>query len=55
VDFHAGVDAVILQGADHFEAGAVADVSEARVAMAAEIALQDAAVLSTVEERAPGF
>ena len=55
VDFHAGVDAVILQGADHFEAGAVAHVGEAGIAMAAEVALQDAAVFGAIEERAPGF
>ena len=55
VDFHAAVDAVVLQGADHFEAGAVADVGEARIAVAAEVALEDAAVFGAVEERAPGF
>ena len=55
MDFHAAVDAVILQGADHLEAGAVAHVGEPRIAMAAEIALQDAAVLGAVEQRAPGF
>ncbi len=49
------MDAVVLQGADHFQAGAVADVRQARIAMAAEIALQDAAVLGAVEDRAPGF
>ena len=53
VDVDALVDAVILERADHLEAGAVADVREARVAMAAEVALQDAAVLRAVEERAP--
>jgi hypothetical protein len=54
-DVEPQVDAVILQGADHFEAGAVAHVGQARIAMAAEVALQDAAVSSAVEERAPGF
>ena len=49
------VDAVILQRADHLEAGAVAHVREARIAMAAEVALQNAAVLGAVEQRAPGF
>ncbi len=49
------MDAVVLQGADHFEAGAVADVRQAGIAMAAEIALQDAAVFRPIEERAPGF
>ena len=44
---------VLLERADHLEAGAVADVREARVAVAAEVALEDAAVLRAVEERAP--
>ncbi len=49
------VDAVVLQRADHFQAGAVADVGEARIAMAAEVALEDAAVGGAVEDGAPGF
>ena len=49
------MDAVILQGADHFEAGAVARVGEPRIAMAAEVALQDAAVFGAVENGAPCF
>ena len=49
------VDAVILQRADHLETGAVADVREARIAMAAEVALQDAAVLRAIEHGAPGL
>ena len=53
--FHAGVNSVILQRADHFEAGAIADVGQPRIAMAAEVSLQDAAVFRAVEERAPGF
>ncbi len=55
VEIDALMDAVILQGADHFEAGAVADVRQARIAMAAEIALQNFAVLGAIEHRAPGF
>ena len=47
------VDAVVLERADHLEAGAVADVGEPRVAVAAEVALEDAPVLRAVEERAP--
>ena len=47
------VDAVILQRADHLEAGAVADVREARIAVAAEVALEDAAVRRAIEDRAP--
>ena len=49
------VDAVVLQRADHLQAGAVADVGQARIAVAAEVALQDAAVLGAVEHRAPGL
>ena len=49
------MDAVILQGADHLEARAVAHVRQPRIAMAAEIALQNAAVLGAIEHRAPGF
>ena len=47
------MDAVILQRADHLEAGAVADVGEPRIAVAAEVALEDAAVLGAIEDRAP--
>ena len=47
--------AVILQRADHLEAGAIADVREPRIAMAAEIPLQDPAVLRAIEDGAPGF
>ena len=49
------MDAVILKSADHFETGAVAHVGQARIFVAAEIALQDAAVLGAIEDRAPGF
>ena len=49
------VDAMILQGADQLQSGAVADVREARVAVPAEVALQDAAVGRAVEHRAPGL
>ena len=49
------VDAVILERADHLEAGAIADVGEARILVAAEIALQDAAVGRAIEQRAPGL
>ncbi len=55
VHVEALVHAVILERADHLEARAIADVREARVAMAAEVALQDAAVLRAIEDRAPGF
>src|SRR4051794_28538882 len=47
-DFHVHVDRkmdrVILQRADHFETRAIADMREARVAVAAEIALKNASV-----------
>ena len=49
------VNAVILQRADHFQTGAIADVRESRIFMAAEISLQNAAVLGAIEDRAPGF
>ena len=55
MDVDAAVDAVILQRADHLEPGAIADVREARIAMAAEVALEDPAVLGAIEDRAPGF
>ncbi len=55
VNFHPEVDSVILQSADHFEASAVADVRQARIAVSAEVALQNAAVLGAIEERAPGL
>ena len=53
VDGDALVNAMVLQRADHFEAGAVADVGEARITMAAEIALRNLAVLGAVEHGAP--
>src|SRR5207253_10071638 len=36
------VDPVVLEGPDHLETGPVADMREARVAMTAEVALEDA-------------
>ena len=44
---------MLLQGADHLQAGAVADVGEPGVAVAAEVALGDQAVLGAVEQCAP--
>ena len=49
------VDRVVLQRADQLEARAVADVREARIAVAAEVALQDPPVCRAVEHRAPRF
>jgi hypothetical protein len=43
----------VLERADHLETGAIADVGETRVAVAAEVALQDAAVGGAVEAGAP--
>jgi hypothetical protein len=55
--FHEHVDALrdraVLERADHLEAGAVAHVREPRVAMPAEVALQDQPVLGAIEQRAP--
>ena len=57
--FHEYVDAqmnpVVLQRANHFQARAVAHVRQPRVAMAAEVALQNASVGRAIEERAPRF
>ena len=55
MDLHAAVDAVILQRANHLEAGAIADVRQARIFVAAEVPLKNPAVLGAVEERAPCF
>ena len=46
-------DGGVLERADHLETGAVADVREPRVTVAAEVALQDETVLGAVEESAP--
>ncbi len=43
----------VLEGADHLEAGPVADVGEARVRVATERALEDPAVVGPVEDGAP--
>ena len=53
VDLRADGHAAILQGANELEAGAVADVRETRVGMAAERPLQDAAIAGAVEDGAP--
>src|SRR5262249_49838596 len=55
VNGNSQVNAVILKGADHFQSGAVADVRESRILVAAEIALEDAAVLGAIEHGAPRF
>ena len=53
VDVDAQLHAAVLQRANHFQAGAVADVAEPFVGVAAESALQNLALLGAVEKRAP--
>ena len=55
VDGDAAVDAVILQRPDHFETGAVADVRQPRIAVSAEVALENPAVGGPIEDGAPRF
>src|SRR5204862_5593955 len=55
VDVDAHVNAVVLQSPDHLQARAIADVRQSRVAVAAKISLENAAVLRAIEERAPGL
>ena len=52
---HAQVHRVVLQRADQLEAGAVADVCQAWIAMPAEVALQDTAVGRAIEHGAPSL
>jgi hypothetical protein len=49
------MDTVILQRADHFETGPVAHMSQPRIPVPAEVALQNLAVFRSVEQRAPCF
>src|SRR5207237_5957532 len=49
------MNTMILERADHLQAGAVADVSEARIFVAAEMSLQDTAVFRPIEDRTPRF
>src|SRR5260370_2806876 len=53
VNLDALMDAMILECANHFEPGAVADVRKSRGFVTAEISLQDAAVLCPIDNRAP--
>ena len=46
---------MVLQGADHLQSGAIADVGQPRIFVTAEIALENLPVLGAVEHRAPGF
>ena len=47
--------AVILQCANHFQTGAITDVRQPRIFVAAEISLQNAAIIRAIEYRAPRF
>src|SRR5207237_5878097 len=57
--FHINLDAlmhaVILQGTNHFETGAITHVRETWILMPAKISLQNPAVLCPIENRAPGL
>src|SRR5437588_10251219 len=57
--FHINLDAlmhaVILQGTNHFEPGAITHVRETWILMPAKISLQNPAVLCPIENRAPGL
>ncbi len=55
VDLHPGVNAVVLKRANHLQAGAIADVGQARIFMPAEVPLQNPPILGPVEKRAPRF
>jgi hypothetical protein len=46
---------VILQRADHLQAGAITDVRQARVFVSSKVALKDATIRRTVEDGAPSF
>ena len=49
------IDGVVLQRPDHLEAGAIANVCQPRIFVATEVALQDAAVGSSIEHGSPGL
>ncbi len=53
VHIDALMDAVILEGPDHLEAGTVSHVRQPGILVAAEIPLEDAAIRGAVEQRAP--
>ena len=53
VHIHPLMDAVILQGANQFETGAVADMGQPWVAMATEVSLIDQAGAGAIEDRSP--
>src|SRR5262245_2470128 len=49
------MDTVILQRANHLQTCAVADVRQPRIAMAAEVALQNPSISGSIEDRSPCF
>src|SRR5437667_383859 len=53
VDVESGVHGAVLEHADHLQPGAVTDVGQTTVGMAAEGALIDAAIGRAIEQRAP--
>src|SRR5689334_20664108 len=57
--FHVNIDssmnAVVLQGADHFQAGAVPHMRQAWIPVPAEVALENAPVLSSIKNGSPGL
>src|SRR5579859_8178676 len=55
VDVKAELHAAVLERANHFEAGAVADVTETPIRVAAESALENRAAVRAVKKRAPLF
>ena len=55
IDLDSEVDTVILKCADHLEAGAIADVREPWILVAAEIPLEDAPIASAIENGSPGL
>ena len=55
MDIDSLVNSVVLQSADHFQSGTIADVRQARIFMAAEIPLQNPAILGAIENRAPSL
>ena len=55
VDVDALVDAVVLEGADHLQPGAIPHVRQPRVAVPAKVALEDPPVPGAIEERSPGL
>src|SRR5579862_205779 len=49
------MNAMVLQGADHLQSGAIAHVRESRITMSAKIALQNPAVGGAIKKRAPSL